>query len=69
MNAMDEKMYPWSTPLAMSNGSESVIVPSGCLRRTTVAAVQVACTMRRTLAPTHAVDNTKELLYIKRNTS
>ena len=31
INATGEKMSPWSTPLAMSNGSESVIVPSGCL--------------------------------------
>ena len=30
-----EKMSPWSAPLVMSNGSESVIVPSGCLRCTT----------------------------------
>ena len=36
--ATGEKMSPWSTPLAMSNGSESVIVPSGCLRRITPVA-------------------------------
>ena len=38
INATGEKMSPWSTPLAMSNGSESVIVPSGCLKRTTPVA-------------------------------
>ena len=32
INATGEKMSPWSTPLEMSNGSESVIVPSGYLR-------------------------------------
>ena len=55
IKAMGEKMSPWSTPLAMSNGSESVIVPSGCLMRTIpVDAANIACTMRRTLAPTPA---------------
>ena len=51
INSTGDNISPCSTPLVMSNGSESVIVPSGCLRRTTqVATAKIACTMRRTLA-------------------
>ena len=38
MNAMGEKISPCRTPRAMSNGSDSSKLPSGCLTRTTPAA-------------------------------
>ena len=41
-SAASSEDVPRSTPLVMSNGAESVIVPLGCLKRTTpVAAAKI----------------------------